>query len=69
MLLKKITHFLYFFFCFQKTNAQDFKLGKVSVAELQEKPMQDPAAVAAILFKKARFDLNMWKIKGLKLLP
>jgi hypothetical protein len=51
-MLLKITYFTSFF-VFKKTNAQDFKLGKVSVAELQENPMQDPAAVAAILFKKA----------------
>ena len=47
-----------------KTNAQEFKLGKVSVAELEEKEHpQDPSAVAAILFKKGevRFEFNQDK--------
>jgi hypothetical protein len=62
-MLLKITYFTSFF-VFKKTNAQDFKLGKVSVAELQENPMQDPAAVAAILFKKRRVRFEYVKIKG-----
>jgi hypothetical protein len=43
-----------FFAIFCSTiNAQEFKLGKVSVAELEEKVHpKDPSAVAAILFKK-----------------
>ena len=47
-----------------KINAQEFKLGKVSVAELEEKAHpQDPSAVAAILFKKGdvRFEYNQDK--------
>jgi hypothetical protein len=47
-----------------KSNAQEFKLGKVSVAELEEKSHpQDPSAVAAILFKKGdvRFEYNQDK--------
>jgi len=37
------------------TNAQDFKLGKVTVAELEEmQHPKDSSAVAAILYKKAR---------------
>lgn len=46
---------------FSITNAQDFKLGKVSIAELQEKfHPKDSSAVAAILFKKGdvRFDYS-----------
>jgi hypothetical protein len=50
-----------------KSNAQEFKLGKVSVAELEEKSHpQDPSAVAAILFKKEMFDSNITKIKVLR---
>jgi len=43
-----------FFAIFCSTiNAQEFKLGKVSIAELEEKEHpKDPSAVAAILFKK-----------------
>ena len=44
---------LFFTFCCSKSNAQEFKLGKVSIAELQEKEHpKDPSAAAAILFKK-----------------
>ena len=40
---------------FSKVNAQEFKIGKVSVAELEEKKHPiDTSAVAAILFNKAR---------------
>jgi hypothetical protein len=53
MLFKKSLLLFLLLFLFSKTNAQDFKLGKVSVAELQEKSHpKDPAAVAAILYKK-----------------
>ncbi|TRX21131.1 DUF3857 domain-containing protein [Flavobacterium franklandianum] len=44
---------LFFSFIYSNTNAQEFKLGKVSIAELEEKEHpKDPAASAAILFKK-----------------
>ena len=44
---------LIFSFIYSNSNAQEFKLGKVSIAELQEKEHpKDPSAVAAILFKK-----------------
>ena len=45
---------LFFLILFSNTvNAQEFKLGKVSIAELEEKTHpKDTAAVAAILFKK-----------------
>lgn len=49
------------FLNFSFINAQDFKLGKVSIAELQEKfHPKDSSAVAAILFKKGdvRFDYS-----------
>ena len=36
-----------------KINAQDFKLGKVSIAELEQKVHpKDSSAVAAVLYKK-----------------
>jgi hypothetical protein len=42
-------------FSFMNINAQNFELGKVSIAELQEKVYPiDTSAVAAILFKKGR---------------
>ncbi len=51
-LLPFILFFSFFFFI---SNAQEFKLGKVSIAELQEKSHpKDSSAVAAILFNKAR---------------
>jgi transglutaminase-like putative cysteine protease len=44
---------LFFAFFYSNSNAQEFKLGKVSVAELEEKEHpKDPGASAAILFKK-----------------
>jgi len=52
MLFKKLTLIL-FLIIFSNSNAQRFDLGKVSLAELQEKEHpKDPSAVAAILFKK-----------------
>lgn len=51
-------------FSFSFVNAQEFKLGKVSVAELEEKfHPKDSSAVAAILFKKGevRFDYSQEK--------
>ncbi len=42
-----------FFAFISNSNAQDFRIGKVSIAELEEKEHpKDPAAPAAILFKK-----------------
>jgi hypothetical protein len=51
----KLFVLLLFAISFLKINAQEFKLGKVSVAELEQKrhPI-DTTAVAAILFNKAR---------------
>ena len=43
------------FFCFSKSNAQKYELGKVTVAQLQEKVHpKDTSASAAIIFKKGR---------------
>jgi len=53
--------FLLFFFSNFTITAQEFRLGKVSVAELEEKKYpQDTSAVAAILYKRgvSRFDYN-----------
>jgi hypothetical protein len=43
-----------------KSNAQEFKLGKVSMAELEKVTSSRSFAVAAILFKKGdvRFEYN-----------
>lgn len=46
-------------------NAQEFKLGKVSVAELEEKEHpKDPSAVAAILFKKGEARIEYSETNG-----
>jgi transglutaminase-like putative cysteine protease len=53
--------FLLFGLFYSTTNAQEFKLGKVSIAELEQKVHpKDTAAVAAILFKKGdtRFEYS-----------
>ncbi|CAN1574170.1 Domain of unknown function DUF3857 [Flavobacteriaceae bacterium] len=61
MITKQLTTFLgVLLFCFN-ANAQEFKLGKVSIAELEQKAHpKDTAAVAAILFKKGetRFEFS-----------
>lgn len=52
---------LFFSFVYSNSNAQEFKLGKVSVAELEEKQHpKDPSAAAAILFKtgEVRFEYS-----------
>jgi transglutaminase-like putative cysteine protease len=69
MLFKK-SLLLFLLLClFSKTNAQDFKLGKVSVAELQEKShAKDPAAVAAILFKKGEVRFEYVEDKGFEII-
>jgi transglutaminase-like putative cysteine protease len=51
----KLFFIVLFFGFFLKTNAQSLKLGKVSVAELEEKTYAaDTTAAAAILYNKAR---------------
>lgn len=60
MFFKKLSVIL-FVIIFSNANAQEFKLGKVSVAELEEKFYpKDSSAVAAILYKKGdvRFDYS-----------
>lgn len=60
---------LFFTLFFFKANAQEFKLGKVSVEELQEKshPM-DSTAVAAILFEKGVVDFEYTQSDGFKMI-
>jgi hypothetical protein len=56
---------LFFTFFYSNTNAQEFKLGKVSVAELEEKEHpKDPSAVAAILFKKGEARVEYSETSG-----
>ncbi|RTY86421.1 DUF3857 domain-containing protein [Flavobacterium sp. RSP15] len=56
---------LFFTLIFFKGNAQEFKLGKVSVAELQqENHPTDAAAVAAILFEKGVIDFEYNQNEG-----
>ena len=53
MKTKKLTILFFFILLCSKVNAQEFKLGKVSIAELEQKVHpKDTSAVAAILFKK-----------------
>jgi hypothetical protein len=50
---KNVTILLFFILFYSNVKAQEFKLGKVSIAELEQKTHpKDTAAVAAILFKK-----------------
>ena len=50
------------------SNAQEFKLGKVSIAELQEKEHpKDPSAVAAILFKKGDVKFEYSQSEGFQM--
>jgi len=52
MLLKKSLVIVFVVLFFSNVNAQEFKLGKVSVAELEEKEHpKDPSAAAAILLE------------------
>lgn len=55
MYLKKTLLLVSVILLFSKINAQNFELGKVSIAELQEKKHSvDTTAVAAILFEKGK---------------
>lgn len=60
-----ITFVLFFIFFYSNSNAQEFKLGKVSIAELEEKEHpKDPAASAAILFKKGEVKFRYSENEG-----
>ncbi|WP_413999417.1 DUF3857 domain-containing protein [Flavobacterium sp. W1B] len=51
-----------------KTNAQEFKLGKVNIAELEEKEhLKDPTAVAAVLFNKGEVQFEYSQDKGFEM--
>jgi hypothetical protein len=69
MKLNQLAFFLFVATFFSNVNAQDFKLGKVSVVELQEKSHpKDPAAVAAILFKKGEVRFEYVEDKGFEII-
>ncbi|TRX29176.1 DUF3857 domain-containing protein [Flavobacterium franklandianum] len=56
---------LFFTFFYSNSNAQEFKLGKVSIAELGEKEHpKDPAASAAVLFKKGEVKFRYSDTEG-----
>jgi len=60
-----LSFILFFAFFYSNSNAQEFKLGKVSLAELQEKEHpKDPSAVAAILFKKGEVKFEYTQSEG-----
>lgn len=59
---------LFFTFFCSNSIAQEFKLGKVSIAELQEKEHpKDPSAVAAILFKKGEVKFEFSQNDGFQM--
>lgn len=61
------TIILFFSFFCLNLNAQEFKLGKVSIAELEEKEHpKDPSAPAAILFKKGEVRFEYSENQGLE---
>ncbi|MBG6187210.1 DUF3857 domain-containing protein [Flavobacterium sp. CAN_S2] len=69
MKCNKFVIILFFTLFIFKANAQDFKLGNVSVVELQEKnhPM-DSTAVAAILFEKGAVRFEYTQDDGFKMI-
>ncbi|HQE34338.1 MAG TPA: hypothetical protein PLQ70_06680, partial [Flavobacterium alvei] len=63
--MKTYVQLFILFFVFSFANAQEFKLGKVSIAELEEKQHpKDPSAVAAILFKKGEVKFEYTQSDG-----
>ena len=63
--MKTYVQLFVLFFVFSFANAQEFKLGKVSIAELEEKQHpKDPSAVAAILFKKGEVKFEYTQSEG-----
>jgi hypothetical protein len=68
--MKNLTNLLLLsiLFCFH-ANAQEFKLGKVSIAELeQKKHPKDTAAAAAILFKKGEVKFEYAAGRGFEIM-
>lgn len=69
MKINQLAIILLLSFFYLNSNAQDFKLGKVSIAELQEKEHpKDPAAPAAILFKKGEVKFEYSEGKGFEVI-
>jgi hypothetical protein len=65
MKTKNLTLLLLLTLFFSNVNAQEFKLGKVSIAELEQKMHpKDTAAVAAILFKRGEVTFEYSQEKG-----
>lgn len=65
MKIKNLAFFLFIILLFSNANAQEFKLGKVSIAELeQKKHPKDTTAAAAILFKKGEVRFEFSQEKG-----
>ena len=66
--MKTYVQLFILFFVFSFANAQEFKLGKVSIAELQEKEHpKDPSATAAILFKKGEVKFEFSQNDGFQM--
>jgi hypothetical protein len=69
MKTKKLILLLLLSLLFSNANAQEFKLGKVSIAELEQKMHpKDTAAVAAILFKKGESKFEFKPGEGFKVI-
>jgi hypothetical protein len=65
MLFKKSLIILFVFLSFSNINAQKFELGKVTIAELQEKEHpKDPSASASVLFEKGDVRFEFTQEKG-----
>ena len=65
----KIFSFLFVLFIFSKTTAQEFKLGKVSVAELEQKTHpKDSSAAASVLYKKGTATIEYNEQEGFVLI-
>jgi Domain of Unknown Function with PDB structure (DUF3857) len=68
MRYRKSIFILFLILCFTNIKAQNFELGKVSIAELQEKKHpKDTSAVAAVLFKKGEVKLEFSTDSGFDL--
>lgn len=65
--MKHLTTLLLLILFSCNTNAQEFKLGKVSIAELEQKTHpKDTSAVAAILFKKGETKFEFMQSEGFR---
>src|SRR5688572_25351910 len=65
----KFFSFICVLFVFFKTNAQQYKLGKVTIAELEEEVHpKDTSAVAAILYKKGKSSVEYTENDGFVLI-